>query len=96
MNTRATIEEKRDDILNLAARYGAYNVRIFGSIVRGTSTPESDIDFLVDMEPDRSLLDRIGLMQELEDVFGCKVDVVLAHALHRGIRDQVLQEAVSL
>ena len=96
MTTQAMIAAKREAILHLASRYGASNVRLFGSVVRGTATTESDIDFLVDMEPDRSLLDRIGLQQELEDLFGCKVDVVLARALHRRIRDQALQEAVDV
>lgn len=94
--TLTMIEEKRDDILRIAARYGAYNVTLFGSVVRGTTTATSDIDFLVDMNPQRSLLDRIGLMQELEDLFGCKVDVVLSKALHQSIRDRVLREAVPL
>lgn len=94
MTTRKLIHEKRDDVLLLASRYGATNIRLFGSVARGTDTPESDIDILVDMEPNRSLLDRIGLMQELGDLFGRKVDVVTPQTLHQNIRERILQESV--
>ena len=57
MNLDELRRQKRDEILRVAARYGAYNVRIFGSVARGEAGPDSDIDFLVDMEPDRSLFD---------------------------------------
>jgi predicted nucleotidyltransferase len=90
------IKSKRDEILALAARYGARNVRVFGSVARGEAGPESDIDLLVTLEPSRTLLDQIALWQDLEDLLGRKVDVVTESALHRLIRDQVLEEAVPL
>jgi hypothetical protein len=90
------ITEKRDEILSLAARYGASNVRVFGSAARGQAGSESDIDFLVDLEPDRSLFDLGGLLMEMEDLLGAKVDILTEKGLHWYIRDRVLDEAVRL
>lgn len=90
------LQSKRDDILRIAARYGAYNVRIFGSVARGEADEQSDIDFLVDMEPKRSLLDLAGLLVDLEELLGCKVDVVPEDSLRKRIKDRVLKEAVAL
>ena len=87
------LREKRNEILRLAAQHGAYNVRIFGSVARGEAGPESDIDFLVDMGQDRSLLDRAALLADLEDLLGCSVDVATEHALRPRIRQRVLDEA---
>ncbi len=92
--TRAEqIKRNRKDILRLAKRYGVTDIRVFGSVLRGEDTPESDIDFLVKLEPGRSLFDLGGLLVELEALFGCKVDVVTDQALHWYIRDRVLGEA---
>lgn len=88
--------KKRDEILSIAAKHGAYNVKLFGSIVRGESTDMSDIDFLVDFEEGRSLFDLIAFKQDLEDMLGRKVDVVTNEALHWYIREQVMNEAVPL
>jgi hypothetical protein len=96
MTIQQTVYAQRDEILSLAHKYGAYNVRLFGSVARHEDTSLSDVDLLVDMEPQRSLLDRIGLLQELEAMLGCRVDVVTAQALHWSIREQVLAEAVPL
>ena len=71
-------------------------MRLFGSVVRNEARRSSDVDLLVKMERGRSLLDRIALKQELEDLLGCKVDVVTERALHWYIRDRVLEEAVPL
>jgi len=90
------ILSRRDEILRIAARHGARDVRIFGSVVRGEAGRDSDVDFLVRLDHDRSLLDHVALMQDLEDFFGCRVDVVTERALHRLIRDRVLAEAVPL
>lgn len=90
------LKDKREDILRIATRHGARNVRIFGSVVRGEAKPDSDVDFLVEMEEGRSLLDHVALWQDLEDLLRCKVDVVSEKALHWYIRDRVLKEAVPL
>jgi uncharacterized protein len=90
------LKERREEILGLADRYGARNVRVFGSVARGEGGSASDIDFLVDMESGRTLLDHVGFRQDLEDLLGCPVDVVSAKALHWYIRDRILQEAVPL
>ena len=90
------ILSRRDDILRIAARHGARNVRVFGSVVRGEAGEASDVDFLVRLDADRSLIDHVALMQDLEDLFDCRVDVVTERALHRLVRDRVLAEAVPL
>lgn len=90
------LQDKREAVLALAARYGASNVRVFGSTARDEAGPESDIDLLVTLEASRSLLDQIALWQDLEDLLGRKVDVVTESALHHAIREQVLREAVPL
>ena len=90
------LQTKREDILQLARKYGAYNVRVFGSVARGEADEKSDIDFLVDMEKERSLLDLAGLLVDLEDLLGCKVDVVPEDSLRERIRGRVLKEAVML
>jgi predicted nucleotidyltransferase len=97
MNIEKVLKEKRDEILNIATRYGARKIRIFGSILRTEEQKlNSDIDFLVALESGRSLLDIIALKQDLEDLLGCKVDVVTEAALSPYIRDEVLGQAVSL
>jgi predicted nucleotidyltransferase len=90
------LQAKREDILRIAAHYGASNVRIFGSVARGEADEQSDIDLLVDMEPGRSLLDLCGLLIDLEELLGCKVDVVTEKGLRDRIRERVLKEAVAL
>lgn len=95
-NLNRLIIRRRKEILQIASRHGAQNLRIFGSQVKGTAQKDSDIDVLVEFEEGRSLLDRIALIQDLEDLLGMKVDVVTEKALHPVIRDQILQEAVPL
>jgi len=90
------LTEKRDEILRIAARHGAKNIRVFGSVARGDADAASDVDVLVDMEPGRSLLDMGGLLMDLQDVLGCPVDVVTERGLRPRIRDRVLKEAVPL
>ena len=96
MGADELVKEKRTDILRLAAQHGARNVRLFGSVARGEARPDSDIDVLVEFEPGRTLLDRIGLMQDLEDLLGRKVDVVTEKALHQTIRARTLEQALPL
>lgn len=89
------VRSHRQDILAIAARRGASNVRVFGSVARGDATPRSDVDFLVDIEPGRSLLDVAGLMLDLQDLLGLRVDVVEESAVDA--RDsRILAEAVPL
>jgi predicted nucleotidyltransferase len=90
------LHEKREDILRIAIRHGASNVRIFGSVARGEADSESDIDLLVDLEPGRSLFDLGGLLMDLQDLLGHKVDVVTERGLRERIRERVLREAVLL
>lgn len=90
------LKEKREEILQIAARHGAYNVRVFGSVARGEERPESDVDFLVDMERGRCLFDLGGLLMDLKDLLGCEVDIVTENGLKERIRERVLEEAVSL
>lgn len=96
MSLDSIIAEKREEILKAAARHGACGVRIFGSFARGDAGPDSDVDVLVDLEPGRSLFDVGGLLMDLQDILGRKVDVVTEGALHWYIRDRVLEEAVLL
>ena len=86
----------RDSVLRLAAKHGAYNVRVFGSIARGDSSPQSDVDFLVDLEPGRTLSDLGGLLMDLQEVLGAPVDVATVGGLRARVRERVLAEAVPL
>jgi uncharacterized protein len=90
------LQENREEILKIATKHGAYNLRIFGSVARGEERQDSDVDFLVDMESDRNLLDRIGLMQDLEDLLGRKVDVATVKVLRDFCREGILKDAVPL
>lgn len=92
----AELQTKRDEILQTAKKYGAFNVRVFGSVARGDADTESDIDLLVEMEPGRSLFDLGGLLTNLQTVLGRDVDVVTEKGLRGRIREQVLNEAVVL
>jgi predicted nucleotidyltransferase len=94
VDTQQATSEKRDAILEIAARHGVRNVRVFGSVARGEAGPESDIDFLVDMEPGRSLLDLGAFLMDLRDLLGCNVDVVTEAGLRARIRPRVLSEAI--
>jgi predicted nucleotidyltransferase len=96
MKTNELIKRKRKEILRLAALYGGRNVRVFGSVARGEDDKLSDIDFLVDMEPGRSLLDLGGLLMELQETLGCKVDVVTERGLKPRLREKVIKEAIRL
>ncbi len=96
MSLEELLQTKREDILRTAANYGAYNVRVFGSVARGEADEKSDIDLLVSMEPGRSLFDLGGLLTELEELLGCNVDIVTEKGLRARIRERVLKEAVAL
>jgi hypothetical protein len=90
------LKDKREDILRIAAKHGARNVRIFGSAARGEADDQSDIDILVEMEPGRSLFDLGGLLMDLQDLLGRKVDVVTEKGLRERVRERALKEAVPL
>lgn len=94
MITREEIRRRREEIISLAGRHGASNVRIFGSVARGDATPSSDVDLLVRFEPGRSLLDHGRLIDDLEDLLGTKVDVVSEGGLRDRLRDRVMKEVV--
>jgi uncharacterized protein len=96
MDTRSLLQTRRIDILNLAARHGARNVRVFGSVARGEARPDSDVDILVDMEPGRSLFDLGGFLYELQTLLGVEVDVVTEKGLRPRIRSQVIHDAIPL
>lgn len=90
------ILEKREEILRRAQSHGAVNVRVFGSTARGEHDTESDVDFLVDIEEGRTLLDLSGLLLDLEEILGCEVDVATENGLKKRVRDRVLREAARL
>ena len=96
MSYQKIIEEKRQEILHIAAQHGAYDVRIFGSVVREDDNETSDIDFLVKLERGRSLLDHAALVVDMEDLLGTQVDIVTETGLKERIRKHVLEEAVQL
>ena len=96
MSVIELLKEKRDSILSIAQKYGANNVRIFGSVARNKAVKESDIDLLVSMEPGRSYLDLVALWQELEELLGCKVDLITDGGISPYLRDQILEEAIPL
>ena len=87
---------ERARICDIAARHGVHNVRIFGSVARGEERAESDLDLLIDLEPDRSLFDLVALESELETLLGISVDITEPVSLHWYIRDRVMAEAVPL
>ena len=92
----AKLKDKRRQILAIAKKYGAYNVRVFGSVARGEARPDSDIDFLVELEFGRSLFDLGGLVYDLQSLLGVEVDVVTEKGLRTRFREKVLRDAVPL
>ena len=86
----------RDEILRLCSKHGALNVRVFGSFARGEARPDSDLDLLVEMGPERTPWFPGGLIADLEDLLGRKVDIAEPEGIHWYIRDRVLQEAMPL
>jgi uncharacterized protein len=96
MAIKQLLNDKQNDIKQIAAKHGAYNIRIFGSVVRGEETENSDIDFLVDTGPEVSPWFPGGLIFELEQLLGHPIEIVTEKGLNPLIRNQVLKEAISL
>ena len=94
MTTIDVLKIKRNDILRLASQHGAHHVRVFGSVSRGEAGPASDVDLLVQMDSGRSLLDLIGLTQELESILQRKVDVLTDEGLSPYLKERIQAEAV--
>src|ERR1039457_3077891 len=96
MGAGQRVREHRDEILQVAALHGAGNVRVFGSVARGEDTPESDVDFLVDVTGETTPWFPVSLIADLEQLLGQRVQVVIRRSLSPLIRDAVLREAVPL
>ncbi|MDD2904395.1 MAG: nucleotidyltransferase family protein [Syntrophales bacterium] len=96
MKVNERLRQKREEVLKLAHQHGASRVRVFGSVAKGEETEASDLDLLVEMEPERSLLDMVAIKQDLEDLLGCRVHVVTEATVSPYLREKVLQEAVHL
>jgi uncharacterized protein len=90
------LHQNRDEIQKIAQQHGDRNLRVFGSVARGKATEASDLDLLEEMEAGRSLLDLVAIKQDLEELLGCKVDVVTEAAVSPYLRERVLSEAVRL
>ena len=96
MGIEERLKAKREDILRLAAQHGVRTVRVFGSVARGEAGPNSDVDFLVELEPHRSLLDLGGFVMDVQDLLACEVDVAEPEGLHWYVRERILREAIPL
>jgi hypothetical protein len=96
MGIEELLSRNRREILQIAERHGARNVRVFGSVARGEARPDSDVDFLVDRGPNRTPFFPGGLLMDLQDLLGRKVQVFTEGGLHPRLRDRILKEAVSL
>jgi predicted nucleotidyltransferase len=96
INSHSPVRLKRTQILQIAARNGVERLRVFGSVARGTDDEQSDIDFLVELAPGRSLLDLGNFLYETRSLLGKEVDVVTEKGLRHRIRARVLAEAVDL
>jgi hypothetical protein len=96
MGIKDLLKEKREEILRIAAKHGARNVRVFGSVARGESDEGSDVDLLVELEPGRSLMDHAALWLELQEAIGCRIDVVSDRGIKPRLRERVLREAIPI
>lgn len=96
LGVQDVVGDKRDAILELARKYGASNVRIFGSVARGEALPDSDIDFLMHFREDTSIFDMVGLWQDLTDLMGREVDLIADHPSGGRIARLAQEEAIPL
>ncbi len=90
------IGDKRDDILRLAAKYGAYNVRVFGSVARGEARPDSDVDFLVEFQEGTTIWDAVGLWRNLSNLLKREVSVIAEESPDDPFMQSALKDAVPL
>lgn len=96
MGVLELLRQRRNEILKLASQHGVRNVRVFGSAARGEADGDSDIDFLVELEPDRTLFDLGALLMDLQDLLGRKIDIVTDDSIYWLLRRRILKEAVPL
>jgi predicted nucleotidyltransferase len=96
MSFKYTLIKQRKEIYKIAKLYGAYNIRVFGSVIKNNDKPDSDVDFLIDLEKDRSLLDLAGLVYDLQQLLNRNVDVVTENGLHWYLKETILKEAEPL
>ena len=96
MVTRESIQQMRDAIIELARHHGASNIRLFGSVARGDATESSDVDLIVRFDPSRSLFDHGGLIVDLEELLGVKVDVASQAGMRERFRDHVMKDVIPL
>jgi predicted nucleotidyltransferase len=96
MKIEENLKQKQEDIRRIALRHGARNVRVFGSAVHGELRADSDIDFLVDLDPDKSLFDLAELLLELQELLERKVDVVTEDSIYWLLKRRILKEAIPL
>lgn len=96
MSFKHTLKKQRTEIYQIAELYGAHNIRVFGSVNKESDRPDSDVDFLVELEKDRSLLDLAGLVYDLQKLLNRKVDVVTENGLHWYLKEKILSEAKPL
>jgi predicted nucleotidyltransferase len=96
MRIEELLRSRREEVLKIAAKNGARNVRIFGSVARGEADSKSDLDILVEFTPGSTLLNQSAMIRELESLLGLKVDVVSDQGLRERFRERVLSEAVPL
>jgi len=96
MSLHDLLKSKRNEILSIAARHGARNVRLFGSVARGDADEYSDVDFLMQLGDEMSLMDHAALLVDLENLIGRKVDVAPEDSLRPKFRDRILREAIPI
>lgn len=90
------VQAHKEDILRIAETHGAFNIRVFGSVAMREDGPENDIDYLVDLETGRSLLDQAGLLYDLGELLDCKVDVATEDCLKPRSKERILKETVPI
>jgi predicted nucleotidyltransferase len=96
MTALELLRRRKREILAIASRYGASAVRVFGSVARGEANDASDVDLLVRLEPGRTLLDHVGMWQDLEELLGGRVDLLVEGGLSPYLEERILDEAVPL